>query len=413
MSQVAATSRTTREMDGTAAAARFTTDFVPAFLKRALVPGDGPAAVLESLDGTGPVTTLCQCRTIFTLAHLHLATGRADLLDAALRIHGFASAHLKTVEGGYRSAVSADGQPLADPVSRTCRSYDQSFALMALVTLRRASPTMIPANAADALWDFVERRLIETETGALFDDDRGDEGSSIRSHNPHMHMFEALLQAFEMTGEDCWLERADRFVALAQRFFVDAGTGAVREFAGRDLGPLPGPQGRRCEPGHQFEWAWLLRRYAALGGQADVLSMARRLQSFAETHGVRSGGPMHGALYDALDDDGTIVEATHLLWPQTEAGKLYAALLVDDVENAGSNAAALKAKRAADLVFARYFAPDGAIRWVNRLDGEGRVVWNEALTRLLYHVALFVTEGGRAGLWKLDGSGGHPIPHHS
>lgn len=398
------------EGDGVARGARAATDFaqclMPDWLKVALPPGGDPAPVVEALgdDDTPQRTTLVQCRTVFSLAHLYLVTGRPEFLEAARRIQAFVMRHLRDEDGGFRFAVATDGTLLDDPETRLRRSYDQSFALLALVTLRRADPTATSAADVDACWRFIETCLIEHGTGALWEDDRGAAGSLVRGQNPQMHMLEALLQAHEMTGEPVWLSRARSFVEVAEKHFIDPLTGAVREFVGEDLAPLDTEAGRRREPGHQFEWAWLLRRYAAFARDPAPLAHAERMQAFAETHGVRPAGPMAGAPYDAVDADGRVTEEGHLLWPLTEAGKLYAARALAEHDRVAAD----RAREIAETVFGRYFA-HGAAAWVNRLDRRGQVLWGAALSRLLYHVTIFVTEGGRAGLWRLDGLDGRPI----
>ena len=49
------------------------------------------------------------------------------------------------------------------------------------------------------------------------------------------------------------------------------------------------------------------------------------------------------------------------------------------------------------LVFTRYFA--GRAAWRNQVDNLGHTLQPLALSRLLYHVSVFVTEGERVGLW--------------
>src|SRR5690606_29667523 len=113
-------------------------------------------------------------------------------------------------------------------------------------------------------------------------------------------------------------------------------------------------------------------------------------------HGVRQdGGLLDGAVFDAVDADGEIVEASHLLWPLTEAGKLACLLHLAGVEGARD-----RSKDIETLIFSRFFASD-RVNWVNQLDGSGTILWPDALSRMIYHVLLFVTEGARVGLWKL------------
>jgi len=362
------------------------TEFLPRWLGR-VATASGAVAELLGPDGrpdAAAPTTLTQARTVFALAHLHLATGDPDLLAAARRVHGFLDRSLRHPEGGYRRSTEY-------PIRR---AYDQSFALLALTTLRRTDPEAVPASRVADLWRFVGGRLTESATGALWEDDAMAAGpvpaDALRAQNPHMHMLEAVLQAREMTGEAVWLDRAAHLVALAKRHFIDPETGAVREFVGPDLEPLATEAGTRREPGHQYEWAWLLLRYADLGGDPAVRGPAHRMAAFTEAHGLRRDGPMAGAPFDAVDAAGRVTEDTHLLWPLTEAGKFHAA-----------TGAADRARDVGALIFERYFADGPDPVWVNRLDGAGRVVWPASLSRLVYHVALFVTEGARAGRWPL------------
>jgi mannose/cellobiose epimerase-like protein (N-acyl-D-glucosamine 2-epimerase family) len=176
---------------------------------------------------------------------------------------------------------------------------------------------------------------------------------------------------------------------------------AVREFVGHDLEPLAGTDGERRDPGHQYEWAWLLHRYADLAGVNDARSLAGPMIAFVERHGLAPrSGPLEGLPFDALDGRGQVTENTHLLWPLTEAGKFYAARHARLADTGD----ATRARGLASIMARHFFAPataTGLPVWVNRLDADGRPVWSEALSRLLYHVAIFVTEGARAGLWTL------------
>ncbi len=387
-------------LDRPAAAAhrarRFARETVPLWLERALDAGDGPAAVAESFDETGRRTTLVQCRTVFTLAHLGRATGNQRLLEAALRVQGFVAAYLKDPDGGHRHSVAPDGSPLKAPESALRNSYDQGFALLALAELRRAGIGDEIEAEMEACWQFVVTCLLDPATGALWEDDRGAEGSEVRAQNPQMHMFEALLAAYEATGVAVWLDRARNFARLAEGRLIDPATGAVREFLGSDMDPLEGPQGTQREPGHQFEWAWLLRKHAGLRGTLEGLRAAGRMERFAQAHGVNGLGFLAGAPLAAVDAAGAVRDDTLLMWPLTEAGKVYAARAGE-----GDPTSADCARAIASTIFGRYFSPDGAPFWAKALDRTGHPVGEPGLTRLLYHVAIFVTEGARAGLWDL------------
>lgn len=389
-------------------AASFATTLIPEWLTIAMPAGDAPAPICESIDGDGnvipdqPITTLAQGRTALMLAHLYLHTGDERLLTAAKRITVFMTTYLGGDDGGYRYSVAPDGRDIDTAASRQRRTYDQSFALLALVTLQKADPTAVTDDQINACISYIETVLTDPETGALWEDDdmaqSGAKPGDLRAQNPHMHMFEAVMQAYEMTGDPIWLKRAKTYMDLGERYFIDPKIGAICEFIGHDLTQNDTAMGTRREAGHQFEWAWLLNRYAEFSGDDAPRSLADQMLDFVESYGIRQSGPMAGAAYDATDASGEVTEATHLLWPLTEAGKVYAA----KVREADDDAAAKRAHQLAEMIFDDYFSADKPA-WINQLDADKNIVWNEGLTRLLYHVAFFVTEGSRAGLWSAKG----------
>ena len=79
------------------------------------------------------------------------------------------------------------------------------------------------------------------------------------------------------------------------------------------------------EPGHQFEWAWLLTRWGQVSGDARCATAAKRLY---ET-GLRGIDTARGVAINALNDDFTVRDPAARLWPQTEWLKA-ACVLSDD-----------------------------------------------------------------------------------
>jgi mannose-6-phosphate isomerase len=391
----------------------FASRLVPAWLKVVLEDGTHPAPVAESIDANGkviigqPSTTLAQGRTAFMLAHLYLTTGHTELLVAAKRIHAFMMLHLRDEDGGFRYAVNPDGTKIDSDECRLRRTYDQSFALLSLVTLRKADPSFVTQAEIDNCIAYIEGTLTDPITGALWEDDvmahNGAKPGDFRAQNPHMHMLESVMQGFEMDGDPIWMERAAKYVALGEKYFFDAKTGAVCEFIGHDLTQNDTEMGQRREPGHQFEWDWLLRRYAGFAKDDAPRALAKQMRIFVEENGIRPDGVMAGAAYDAVDAKGTPTDDTHLLWPMTEAGKVYASLAVEmvGVNDLAAHNAIERVRAISDQIFAKFFHQSNPA-WVNRLDGEGTVLWDEGLSRLLYHMAIFITEGDRARVWSCE-----------
>ena len=91
--------------------------------------------------------------------------------------------------------------------------------------------------------------------------------------NPHMHLFEAALAGCEVCSDSSlWKPLSDEIAELALTSSSISKTGALREFFDEHWNPAAGRPGRIVEPGHQFEWAWLLLRW---GGAKNARARAR------------------------------------------------------------------------------------------------------------------------------------------
>ncbi len=216
-------------------------------------------------------------------------------------------------DGLFRTLADADGAVLDD----RALLYDQAFALLGYAAA---------AAALDARGEFEERALelrhaiemhLSAEDGAFYSD---EQRSGHRESNPHMHLLEAYL-AWAETGRDSgWAAGAKGLAELALSRLIGRDGGAIGESYLATWHAAPGMAGRRIEPGHQFEWAWLLLRCERRHPSPTLRGAALRLIGLGERFGVH-----HGGVINALFDDFTIQDARARLWPQCE--RLKAALL--------------------------------------------------------------------------------------
>lgn len=381
-------------------AAWFWDGLLPGWLSRVQDLAGGGVYDALALDGSPDLaaekTVLAQARTLFSIAHLALLSDDPALYTAAGRQVEMLR-RFRKASGLYRRATSRFGEASGLDVDELSRTYDQCFVILGLVTWNKLAPSAEVESEIEACWQAITGHLTDPQTGLLLEDDSLFDPAAPeappRAQNPHMHLYEACLQAYEMTGRRTWLDRARHLRAIALRHFFDSDTGSLVEFIAPDLSVLAGAAGARREPGHQYEWAWLLSREAELGGDTGVRDTAARLMQFADRFGCVTSGPLRGAACDALWPDGAVMEDTCLLWPQTEAIKALAVQYM-----AGDAGAGPRARELLCLMFERWFA--GHAVWINRVDATGKVIWPEALTRLFYHIVLALTEGARAGLWR-------------
>jgi mannose-6-phosphate isomerase len=294
--------------------------------------------------------------------------------SAALVKHGldYWYAKYRRPDGLFRTLVNADGSPRDD----RALLYDQAFGLLALNVAGKCE------GQALELLDLVTRHLKRQGPGF----ESSVPATMPLQSNPHMHFFEAALAGCEVCTESSrWKPLADEIAQLALDKFIDPATGALREFFDAEWNPAAGVEGRIVEPGHQFEWGWLLLRWS--GGKTDaaharVTAAALRLIDIGEQHGVRDG-----VAFNSMLDDFSPHDAGARLWPQTERLK----------------AAALAARLTGE---ARYFtmaanAADGLMRyldcpvpglWRDRIDAAGKVVEEPVPASSFYHLVAAVAE---------------------
>ncbi len=185
----------------------------------------------------------------------------------------------------------------------------------------RRRPRALDAHAefekrALALRDAIEVHFL-AQDGAY---DSGEESAGHRESNPHMHLLEAYLAWAELGHDAGWAAGVQAIAELALSRFIDRDSGSIGESYLATWQPGPGVEGRVVEPGHQFEWAWLLLRCERWHSAPELRGAALRLIEIGERFGVRNG-----VAIDALHDDFSIKDARARLWPQTE--RLKAALL--------------------------------------------------------------------------------------
>ena len=121
-------------------------------------------------------------------------------------------------------------------------SYDQSFVILGLATWGRLNPDDNINPELEACWLAIQKKLTDSETGLLLEHDNlpdpAHPEAPRRAQNPHMHLYEATLQAYEMTGRPIWLERAKQLRAKGLEYFFDLKTGTIVEFIAPDLSTL-------------------------------------------------------------------------------------------------------------------------------------------------------------------------------
>ena len=336
-------------------------------------------AALEPVIRDGK-RAMVQARQIFVFSQPSPLPDGDDLSGAAAEGLAFLIRHCRHPDGGWRFRVHRDGRPLDD----TRDLYTHAFVLFALASLYRATRVEEVAVLAAETLAFVETEMPHPAGGYHESlDAAGRPATGPRRQNPHMHLFEAFLEWYAATGDDIWLDRARGIAALLRERFVFDGT--LREFFTQDLEPAPGADGRLVEPGHHFEWVWLLHRYATHSGGDSLTDLAATLYDFAVAHGIDSAT---GQVVDAVDCDGAPRDENRRLWPQTEALKAHIAQAV----STGDAAAIDQIERQADALFVKHLDGPPAGGWREHLAPDGSAIVTAYPASSLYHLTLAAAE---------------------
>lgn len=333
-----------------------------------------------ALDGKA-IAIPKRCRVQARQAYVFIEAGRLGWSGPwRERAHSgvsFMIAHHARPDGLMRFKTRIDGSPCDDSVD----NYDQAFAIFALAHAYSLTPAEIYREVARGVLSALRRERMHPLGG--FYETAPDDGLLVA--NPHMHLFEAALAWLEVDPQPHWRELAQEIADLCISRFIDPVRLALREYFEADWSPKSDEKGRIVEPGHQFEWAWLLTRWRSHGGAVDP-SVIRGLYETANRHGLdRAQSLALGELWL----EGGVKDAGARMWPQTE--RMKAALAMARMwpgEREIHEQAAIDAWRGMQL----FIAPEipGLFRDKRREDGG--FVEEGALASSLYHIICAISE---------------------
>lgn len=337
---------------------------------------------VESLDLVGRDNhtpfkrTRVTARQIYVFSHASELgfAGAGDIVEHGLQ-HLLTRAWIDD-DAGFARRVAPSGEVI-DP---TPDLYDLAFVLFALSWAYRATGREdLPAWARRTL-DITEHLLRDTEgQGFWHDADR----KGWRQQNPHMHLLEAALAAYEAFHDERYAMLAREIVDLFATRFWDAENNVLPEFFDRNWMPAPGPDGNITEPGHQFEWAWILNNCRRLVDY-DKSDLVRAMCLTAETRGVDA---VTGMTRNQVGRTGLVLDGGSRTWPNTE--RLKAAVALYELDGTDPTGMIVTSARA---LFSKHLAHQPAGTWLDVFDADGAPQASSIPASTLYHVVLAFAE---------------------
>ncbi|WP_342070472.1 AGE family epimerase/isomerase [Yoonia algicola] len=264
----------------------------------------------------------------YSLGHLRGYQGATRIIDQGMAY--LVSHHKDPVHGGYFWALSDNG--VHDPRKL---AYGHVFVLLAAASAKMAGHPDADALLAD-IADILDRRFWEEEAGLFRDEWNRDwtPFSTYRGMNANMHGVEALLAAYEATGEALFLNRAGRILDFFVHQIAPANGWRLpehytarwqidRAYAGNHMFRPAG-----TTPGHAFEFGRLALQHWDLACRPanGAPKAARQLIERA----LADAWLPDGGLAYTLDFDGAVADGSRFWWPVTEAIGAISALIVMD-----------------------------------------------------------------------------------
>ncbi|MBO9788228.1 AGE family epimerase/isomerase [Xanthomonas phaseoli] len=307
--------------------------------------------------------------SIYDAGHRHLVSSTRFVFNYAMAYREFGdAAYLQAVRHGLDYLRNVHRNPQTGGYAWTLRDgvveddmnhcYGVAFVLLAYACGLKAGVDEARAWM-DETWQLLEKYFWDAQFGLYRDEaDAQFNFTSYRGQNANMHMCEAMIAAYEASGEQRYLDRA---LVLAENMTLRQAAkadGLVWEHYdlqwnidwdyNRDNPKhLFRPWG--FQPGHQTEWAkllMLLDRYAP----ADwLLPTAQHLFDVAV---ARSWDAQRGGLYYGFDPDGNVCDDDKYFWVQAES----------------LAAAALLAQRSGDDRYWQWYDKLWAYSWAHMVD---------------------------------------------
>lgn len=283
------------------------------------------------------------------------AEERAAALFRSLQQHFHDAEH-----GGWFYSIDPQGAPL----DQRKDLYTHAFILFACAHYWDKVREPLVESVLNAALEVVAQRFA-TDDG-LYEACLERDWSSLKTgplQNPLMHLAEAFLATLSVREDVAAQSALVKLCTAMQKHFIDPQTGVLME---KPLGAVD----NWFEPGHQFEWYFLLESSPLLRGSELHASLDRAF-ALTEQLGV---DPQTSAVRAMLDLDGRPKDGTERIWAQAEY--LRALTLRPD-----SEAAVLRQLQALQQ---RFLHSGG---WYECRDAEGEVSRKDMPSTTPYHLA--------------------------
>ncbi|MEM9288867.1 MAG: AGE family epimerase/isomerase [Pseudomonadota bacterium] len=248
--------------------------------------------------------------------------------------------------------------------------YDTAFALLAFTVAAHTGHGQAKVHAARvnrAIDDVLRRPSPQFGYFERLPD------ADVRLQNPHMHLFEATMAYYQLTGDPAAADRLTHILGFIEATFFDADAAKLHEARATTGGAHVED---RLEAGHHYEWVWLLDTYARLT-KTPISALMQPLYESALA--LTDAG---GRIALCHDQAGAVSQALYRTWSQTEALKAHLAAYSRGWVSDAPACACF------DLLWEDHIAPAPSGAWIDRVDSTGRPAASDITAATGYHLYL-------------------------
>jgi mannose/cellobiose epimerase-like protein (N-acyl-D-glucosamine 2-epimerase family) len=279
---------------------------------------------------------------------------------------------------GWVYSLASDG----GIASATRDTYAHAFALLGLAWHYRLTGDSQVLGLVDETLSFLDEVVASQRGGYV---DAIPPSDEIRRQNPHMHLFESFIALYQATQNAKYLARGAEIFGIFSSCFFQPRFGSLCEYLTDGLDQFPNSRGQVTEPGHHYEWIWLLRNFQRASGR-DVGSYCAALYDHADRH----GWDKEGFVVDEVEASGAILRSSRRFWPQAEALKAN----IVEGEN-GRKGCDKQAARCVSRLMDTFIGRPISGGWIDHFDSTGRPIVAMIPASTLYHLFCAATEAAR------------------
>ena len=331
---------------------------------------------------------MVHARQLYVFATWGGKTGAPALIAHADRIYSYLTERFwDHQEAGWIEKVDLEGAPQGLEKDL----YAHAFALFGLAAYHHTLGRQMAAVWIDRSFEVLQQRFLRAD-GSYSDRmsrNFNDLSEERRSQNPHMHLLEAALSLANGSNSAAHADCARNLLALFEDHFLDKVGSVVLEHL--DAGFHPHKEdGHRLEPGHHYEWAWLLDWAARTLGDGRYRGLGPAILDNGLALGWDGSA---GGVFDEVDRrSGAPIVSTKRIWPLLELIKALAVFPERAARPATVTGVTLE--QATALFLERYLQPDG--RWIERFNADWTPADQSMPSSSAYHISTALLELERA-----------------